>query len=97
ILAAKITAGEIVAKSEKLLKFTLDDGSGKPRQILSGIRKWYSDPAALVGKTVAIVANMKPRKMAGELSEGMILSAEKNDIVTVTILPDSIEPGSGIE
>ncbi|MGO3121778.1 MAG: methionine--tRNA ligase [Leuconostoc mesenteroides] len=97
ILAAKITAGEIVAKSEKLLKFTLDDGSGKPRQILSGIRKWYSDPASLVGKTVAIVANMKPRKMAGELSEGMILSAEKNDIVTVTILPDSIEPGSGIE
>ncbi|AKP36316.1 methionine--tRNA ligase [Leuconostoc mesenteroides] len=97
ILAAKITAGEIVAKSEKLLKFTLDDGSGKPRQILSGIRKWYSDPATLVGKTVAIVANMKPRKMAGELSEGMILSAEKNDIVTVTILPDSIEPGSGIE
>ncbi|MFT9030944.1 methionine--tRNA ligase [Leuconostoc pseudomesenteroides] len=97
ILAAKITAGEIVAKSEKLLKFTLDDGSGKPRQILSGIRKWYADPAVLVGKTVAIVANMKPRKMAGELSEGMILSAEKNDIVTVTILPDSIEPGSGIE
>lgn len=97
ILAAKITAGEIVAKSEKLLKFTLDDGSGKPRQILSGIRKWYSDPTVLVGKTVAIVANMKPRKMAGELSEGMILSAEKNDIVTVTILPDSIEPGSGIE
>ncbi|TYC47598.1 methionine--tRNA ligase [Leuconostoc litchii] len=97
ILAAKITAGEFVPKSEKLLKFTLDDGSGKPRQILSGIRKWYSDPAALVGKTVAIVANMKPRKMAGELSEGMILSAEKNDIVTVTILPDSIEPGSGIE
>ncbi|QSB51692.1 methionine--tRNA ligase [Leuconostoc falkenbergense] len=97
ILAAKITAGEIVAKSEKLLKFTLDDGSGKPRQILSGIRKWYADPTVLVGKTVAIVANMKPRKMAGELSEGMILSAEKNDIVTVTILPDSIEPGSGIE
>ncbi|MBZ6004146.1 methionine--tRNA ligase [Leuconostoc gelidum subsp. aenigmaticum] len=97
ILAAKIIAGEIVEKSEKLLKFTLDDGSGKSRQILSGIRKWYADPAVLVGKTVAIVANMKPRKMAGELSEGMILSAEKNDIVTVTILPDSIAPGSGIE
>jgi len=97
ILAAKIIAGEIVEKSEKLLKFTLDDGSGKSRQILSGIRKWYADPAVLVGKTVAIVANMKPRKMAGELSEGMILSAEKNDIVTVTILPDSIVPGSGIE
>lgn len=97
ILAAKITAGEIVEKSKKLLKFTLDDGSGKPRQILSGIRQWYPEPEALVGKTVAIVANMKPRKMAGELSQGMILSAEKHGIVTVTELPDSIEPGSGIE
>ena len=97
ILAAKITAGEIVEKSDKLLKFTLDDGSGKPRQILSGVRQWYADPAVLVGKTVAIVANMKPRKMAGEVSEGMILSAEKNGIVTVTVLPDTIEPGSGIE
>ncbi|WP_220741187.1 methionine--tRNA ligase [Leuconostoc miyukkimchii] len=97
IVAAKITAGEIVEKSEKLLKFTLDDGSDKPRQILSGIRQWYADPAELVGKTVAIVANMKPRKMAGELSEGMILSAEKNGVVTVTILPDVIEAGSGIE
>ena len=97
ILAAKIVAGELVDKSEKLLKFTLDDGSGKPRQILSGIRKWYPNPEVLVGKTVAIVANMKPRKMAGEVSEGMILSAEKNDIVTVTILPDTIVAGSGIE
>jgi len=97
LIAAKITAGEIVAKSDKLLKFTLDDGSGKPRQILSGIRQWYENPTVLVGKTVVIVANMKPRKMAGEVSEGMILSAEKNGIVIVTTVPDSIEPGSGIE
>ncbi|MGX7051713.1 methionine--tRNA ligase [Leuconostoc palmae] len=97
ILAAKIISGEIVEKSDKLLKFKLDDGSGNTRQILSGIRKWYPNPEVLVGKTVAIVANMKPRKMAGELSEGMILSAEKNNIVTVTILPDTIEAGSGIE
>ncbi|MBS9335247.1 methionine--tRNA ligase [Fructobacillus sp. M1-13] len=97
ILAAKITAAELVEKSKKLVKFTLDDGSDKPRQILSGIRQWYPEPEVLVGKTVAIVANMKPRKMAGELSEGMVLSAEKNGIVTVTILPDSIEAGSGIE
>ncbi len=97
ILAAKITAAEILPKSKKLIKFTLDDGSEKPRQILSGIRQWYPEPEELVGKTVAIVANMKPRKMAGELSEGMVLSAEKNGIVTVTVLPDSIEAGSGIE
>ncbi|GAO99266.1 methionine--tRNA ligase [Fructobacillus ficulneus] len=97
ILAAKITGAELVEKSKKLIKFTLDDGSAKPRQILSGIRQWYPEPEVLLGKTVAIVANMAPRKMAGEMSEGMILSAEKHDIVTVTILPDSIEPGSGIE
>lgn len=97
ILAAKITAAELLPKSKKLIKFTLDDGSEKPRQILSGIRQWYPEPEVLVGKTVAIVANMKPRKMAGELSEGMVLSAEKNGIVTVSILPDSIEAGSGIE
>ncbi|MCK8617411.1 methionine--tRNA ligase [Fructobacillus sp. M158] len=97
ILAAKITAAELLPKSKKLIKFTLDDGSTKPRQILSGIRQWYPEPEVLIGKTVAIVANMKPRKMAGELSEGMVLSAEKNGIVTVTILPDSIEAGSGIE
>lgn len=97
ILAAKITGAELVKKSKKLVKFTLDDGSAKPRQILSGIRQWYPEPEVLVGKTVAIVANMKPRKMAGELSEGMVLSAEKNGVVTVTILPDSIEAGSGIE
>lgn len=97
LLAAKITAAENVTKSKKLIKFTLDDGSGEPRQILSGIREWYPEPNDLVGKTVAIVANMKPRKMAGELSQGMILSAEKHGKVTVTILPDSIEPGSGIE
>lgn len=97
LVAAKIIAAELLPKSEKLIKFTLDDGSGNDRQILSGIRQWYPEPEVLLGKMVVIVANMKPRKMAGELSQGMILSAEKNDIVTVTILPDSIEPGSGIE
>lgn len=97
ILAAKITAAELLPKSKKLVKFTLDDGSEKPRQILSGIRQWYPEPEVLVGKTVAIVANMAPRKMAGELSEGMVLSAEKNGIVTVTVLPETVEPGSGIE
>ncbi|CAK1238283.1 Methionyl-tRNA synthetase (MetG) [Fructobacillus cardui] len=97
ILAAKITAAEFVEKSKKLIKFTLDDGSDKSRQILSGIRQWYPEPEVLLGKTVAIVANMAPRKMAGELSEGMILSAEKNGIVTVSVLPEVIEPGSGIE
>jgi len=68
-----------VKGSDKLLQFTLDDGSGKERTILSGIHKWYADPAQLVGKDVVFVANLKPRKMFGILSEGMILSAESTD------------------
>ena len=76
---ARVLACEAVKGSDKLLQFTLDDGSGKERTILSGIHKWYADPAQLVGKDVVFVANLKPRKMFGILSEGMILSAESAD------------------
>lgn len=96
--AAEVLKVEAVAKSEKLLKFTLKDGPNSTRQILSGIKKWYPTGEELVGKKVVIVANMKPRKMAGELSEGMILSAENNDgNIVVATLPDSIDAGAGIE
>lgn len=97
IRAAKVLAVEPLANSEKLLKFTLDDGSGVPRQILSGIRKWYPTGEELLGKTVQIVANMKPRKMAGEVSQGMILSAENSDgNIVVATLPDAVEPGADL-
>ncbi len=66
---------EFVPKSEKLLKFTLDMGSNEERTILSGIRKWYPDPEALIGKRVIACTNLKPRKMVGIMSEGMLLSA----------------------
>ena len=58
----KVLACEAVKKSDKLLKFTLDDGSGTPRQILSGIHKFY-EPETLVGKTVVAILNLPPRKM----------------------------------
>jgi methionyl-tRNA synthetase len=97
IRAAKVLAVSPLENSDKLLKFTLDDGSGETRQILSGIRKWYPTGEELVGKTVQIVANMKPRKMAGELSQGMILSAENSDgNIVVATLPDEIEPGADL-
>ncbi|HEY4399021.1 MAG TPA: methionine--tRNA ligase [Lactobacillaceae bacterium] len=97
IRAAKVLAVEPLANSDKLLKFTLDDGSGVPRQILSGIRKWYPTGEELLGKTVQIVANMKPRKMAGEVSQGMILSAENSDgNIVVATLPDAVEPGADL-
>ncbi|KRN30480.1 methionine--tRNA ligase [Weissella halotolerans] len=91
---AQIKEVSEVAKSKKLLRFKLDDGTTEGRTILSGIKKYYPDYKALEGKKVAFVANLKPRKMMGELSEGMILSAEKNDVVTLSFLPDSIEVGA---
>lgn len=91
---AQIKEVSEVAKSKKLLRFKLDDGTAEGRTILSGIKKYYPDYKALEGKKIAFVANLKPRKMMGELSEGMILSAEKDDVVTLSFLPDSIEVGA---
>ncbi|CAH0418812.1 methionine--tRNA ligase [Periweissella ghanensis] len=94
---AEIITVEEVPKSDKLLQFRLNAGDSQDRQILSGIKKWYPNYSELVGKKVVIVANMKPRKMMGRLSQGMILSAEYDGEVQLTILPDSVVPGSGVE
>ena len=72
--AVKILACEAVAKSKKLLKFTLDDGERKDRVILSGIHDYY-EPEELVGKTAIAIVNLPPRKMMGIDSEGMLISA----------------------
>ncbi|MGM0238836.1 methionine-tRNA ligase [Enterococcus sp. AZ103] len=68
-----------VEGADKLLQFRLDAGDKADRQILSGIAEYYTDPASLIGKKLIIVANLKPRKMRGEISQGMILSAEAVD------------------
>ena len=72
--AVKVKACEAVKKSAKLLKFTLDDGTGTDRQILSGIAMWYK-PEELVGKTLMAIVNLPPRKMMGLESNGMLISA----------------------
>ena len=72
--AVKVKACDAVKKSEKLLRFTLDDGTGVDRQILSGIHKWY-EPEDLVGKTLIAIVNLPPRKMMGLESNGMLISA----------------------
>ena len=72
--AVKVKACEAVKKSDKLLRFTLDDGTGTDRQILSGIHKYY-EPEELVGKTLVAIVNLPPRKMMGLQSCGMLLSA----------------------
>ena len=95
--AVKVKACENVKKSDKLLKFTLDDGTGTDRQILSGIAKWYK-PEELVGKTLVAIVNLPPRKMMGQESCGMLLSAvhtekgeEKLNLVMVS---DAIPAGA---
>ena len=72
--AVKVKACEAVAKSKKLLKFVLDDGSGKDRVILSGIHEYY-EPEELVGKTCIAIVNLPPRPMMGIDSCGMLISA----------------------
>ncbi|WEV60363.1 methionine--tRNA ligase [Streptococcaceae bacterium ESL0729] len=79
IKTAEVIAVEAVEGSDKLLKFRLDAGDEGHRQILSGIAKYYPNPEELVGKKLQIVANLKPRKMMGHVSQGMILSAEDAD------------------
>lgn len=85
-----------VKKSKKLLQFTIDDGSGTDRTILSGIAAFY-EPEQLVGKDVLFVANFAPRKMMGMESQGMILSAVNfDDSLTVTTTLSGVKPGSQV-
>ncbi|MBQ5535691.1 MAG: methionine--tRNA ligase [Oscillospiraceae bacterium] len=93
----KIKACEAVKKSNKLLRFTLDDGSGTDRQILSGIRAWY-EPEQLVGKTAVAILNLPPRKMMGLESCGMLISAvhkeNGEEKLKLLLLDDSIPAGA---
>lgn len=92
--AAEILSVSPVEGADKLLKFSLDAGDASPRQILSGIAKWYPNPEELVGKKVIIVANLQPRKMRGELSQGMLLSAEYGEKVELLTIAKDIPNGS---
>lgn len=93
----KVLACENVKKSEKLLKFQLDDGSGTPRQILSGIAMHYK-AEELVGKTLVACTNLAPRKMMGQESCGMLLSAvretEDGEELHLIMLDDSVPAGA---
>lgn len=97
LCVAEIKSAEFLENSKKLIKFIVNDGHNQHRQILSGIRKWYPEPEKLLGKKVIIVTNLAPKKMAGTVSEGMILAGENtNGDVILTILPDKLEPGAQI-
>ena len=95
IRVAEVKEVECVEGSDKLLRFRLDAGDGEDRQILSGIAKFYPNEQELVGKKLQIVANLKPRKMMKKyVSQGMILSAEHGDQLTVLTVDPSVPNGS---
>ncbi|MEQ2456441.1 methionine--tRNA ligase [Flavonifractor hominis] len=99
-VTAKILACEPVKKSKKLLRFTLDCGEGTPRQILSGIHEYY-EPEELVGKTVVACTNLAPRKMMGLESNGMLISAVKeepdgSEKLHLIMLDDKVPAGYGL-
>ena len=94
IRVAEVKEVSKVERSDKLLQFRLDAGDAENRQILSGIAKYYPNEQELVGKKVQIVANLKPRKMMGRISQGMILSAEHGDQLTLLSVDPSVPNGS---
>ena len=94
IQVGQILAVEPVKGSNKLLLFKLDFGDGQERQILSGIRKFYPDASELLDKKVLAVTNLKPRKMLGLESQGMLLSSEKNGEVKLAIVGDEHANGA---
>lgn len=97
IRVGRILNCEKVNKADKLLKFTINDGSGKDRTIVSGIAKYY-EPEDLIGKDVCFIANLAPRTLKGIESQGMILSAENFDgNLSVTTIEREVKPGSEVK
>lgn len=92
---AKITECEPIKKAKKLLKIIVDDGSDKPRQIVSGIAPWYK-PEDLIGKSVIIVANLKPAKLCGEISNGMLLAGDVSEDDVKVLFVDGMPAGTKI-
>jgi methionyl-tRNA synthetase len=93
--AAKVLSAERVPKADKLLKLTLDVGEPAPRTVVSGIAAAYA-PEALVGKTVIYLANLKPAKLRGVISQGMILAAGDADVLGLSALDRDVAPGTKV-
>jgi methionyl-tRNA synthetase len=96
IKIGKIISAETIEKSSKLYKITVDVGEANPRQIVSGIRAFY-EIDELIGKTVCVVINLKPAKLCGVQSQGMILAADDGQGNVRLLIPDlELKPGSDV-
>jgi len=83
-----VVVAEAVPDSDKLIRFELDFGEAQPRQILSAIREWYPDPAALVGKQMLFVINLAPRTIRGLESHGMLMAVDGIDGAPVFLVAE---------
>lgn len=92
---AEITSCEPIKKAKKLLKIMVNDGSSQPRQIVSGIAPWYK-PEDLIGKSVVIVANLKPAKLCGEMSNGMLLAGDVSEEDVKVLFVEGMPAGTKI-
>ena len=92
---AEITECEPIKKAKKLLKIQVNDGTDEPRQIVSGIAPWYK-PEDLIGKKVVIVANLKPAKLCGEISNGMLLAGDVSEDDVKVLFVDGMPAGTKI-
>lgn len=96
IKIGEIKSAEFVEGSEKLIRFKVDLGEGKERNIFSGVRKTFEEPSVLIGKKVPVVTNLAPRKMMGEFSEGMILYAVAEDNLSLISTDQNVANGTKI-
>ena len=91
-----ITAVEIVPDADKLLKLTVDVGEADPRQVISGIRVYFSDPDVLVGRQAPFLVNLQPRMIRGLESQGMILAAATDEVFGLLSPSTPLPPGTSV-
>lgn len=91
-----VLSAEEIEGSEKLIKLQIDLGEENPRQVLTGMKMWYT-PEEFVGKQLVIIANLEPRMMMGFESQGMVLAAEGEDKPILLHPSQNVKPGSGIK
>jgi methionyl-tRNA synthetase len=96
ITIGTILAAEVVEGADKLLKLTVDVGEEAPRQIVSGIREFFQDPAELVGRQCPFLTNLEPRVIRGLESQGMILAAATEDQFALLVPHAALPPGTKV-
>lgn len=94
--AGKVQSCENHPNADKLYVLKVDVGGGEVRQLVAGIRPWYPDPQALVGRAVVVVTNLQPATLRGVESQGMLLAATAGDTVALLTVDRDVPPGSPI-